>query len=63
MCDLYYKSPPLEIQEIMNARLHMIYVINVDEGRVIETDVDSYFKMLAPILSLAGFRSGIIRKE
>lgn len=63
LCDLYYKSPPLEIQEIMNARLHMIYVINVDEGRVIETDVDSYFKMLAPLLSLAGFRSGIIRKE
>jgi hypothetical protein len=63
LCDLYYKSPPLEIQEILNARLHMIYVINLDEGRIIESDVDSYFKMLTPLLSLAGFKSGIIRKD
>ena len=62
LCDLYYKSPPLEIQEILDARLHMIYVINVDEGKVIETDVDSYFRMLGPLKALADFRSGITRK-
>lgn len=57
LCDQYYKSPQLEIQEILNARLHMIYVINVDEGKVIETDIDSYFKIIAPLIALAGFRS------
>lgn len=63
LCDLYYKSPPLEIQEILNARLHMIYVINVDEGRIIEADVESYFKMHVSSLSLVGFKSGIIRTD
>jgi hypothetical protein len=57
LCDQYYKSPQLEIQEIVNARLHRIYVINVDEGKVIETDIDSYFKIIAPLIALAGFRS------
>ena len=41
----------------------MIYVINIDEGKVIETDIDSYFRILAPLIALAGFRSGIIRRE
>jgi hypothetical protein len=63
LCDQYYKSPQLEIREILNARLHMIYVINIDEGKVIETDIDSYFRILAPLIALAGFRSGIIRRE
>lgn len=63
LCDRYYKSPQLELRELQNARLHMIYVINIDEGRVIETDVDSYFRMLAPLMSLARFQSGILKKE
>jgi hypothetical protein len=41
----------------------MIYVINVDEGRIIEADVESYFKMHASSLSLVGFKSGIIRTD
>jgi hypothetical protein len=57
LCDQYYKSPQLETQEILNARLHRMYVLNVDEGKVIETDIDSYFKIIASLIALAGFRS------
>jgi hypothetical protein len=63
LCDKYYKSPQLEMDEILNARLHMIYVINIDEGKVIETDIDSYFRMIAPLMSLASFRSGIVGSD
>lgn len=41
-CDLYYKNPPVSLDEIRNARLHTIYVIDVDEVTVQEVDPSSY---------------------
>ncbi|MFQ5999653.1 MAG: hypothetical protein ACE5J6_02625 [Candidatus Bathyarchaeia archaeon] len=41
-CDLYYKNPPVSLDEIRNARLHTIYVINVDEVTVQEIDPGAY---------------------
>jgi hypothetical protein len=41
-CDLYYKNPPVSFDEIRNARLHTIYVIDVDEGTVQEVDPITY---------------------
>ena len=41
-CDLYYKNPPVSFDEIRNARLHSIYVIDVDEGTVQELDPITY---------------------
>jgi hypothetical protein len=46
VCDRYYRDPPVEIDEILNGRLHMIYVINIDDGIIQEMDVDSYFEQL-----------------
>jgi hypothetical protein len=46
LCDKYYRNPPVEVSEILNSRLHMIYIINIDEGKVIETDVESYLDSL-----------------
>lgn len=51
LCDRYYKNPPVTDDEILNARLHMIYFINIDDGKVIETDVDSYIDQTAQFLS------------
>ena len=41
-CDLYYKNPPVSLDEIRNARLHTIYVIDVDEVTVQEVDPSTY---------------------
>ncbi|WP_337861815.1 hypothetical protein [Nitrososphaera sp.] len=50
-CDRYYRNPPVEEEEILNARLHTIYIINIDAGRVIEMDVDSYLESMGDMLS------------
>lgn len=43
LCDRYYRNPPVSFNEILNSHLHMIYIINVDQGKVMEMDIDSYF--------------------
>ncbi len=46
VCDKYYKDPPIEIDDILNGRLHMIYIIDIDEGKIQEMDVETYFDQL-----------------
>ena len=41
-CDLYYKNPLVALEEIRNARRHTIYIIDVDETAVQETDPSTY---------------------
>src|ERR671910_493422 len=43
LCDSFYRNPPVSFSEILNSHLHMVYIINVDKGKVTEMDVDSYF--------------------
>jgi hypothetical protein len=42
LCDLYYSSPPVGLDEIRNARVHSIYILHVDRGIVVETDPLDY---------------------
>ena len=42
LCDLYYRNPPVALDEVRNARLHSIYVVDVDEASVVEVDVEAY---------------------
>jgi hypothetical protein len=51
LCDAYYKNPPVVEDEILNARLHMIYIINIDSSKVFEMDVDSYFEQAGGMMS------------
>ena len=44
LCDLYYKNPPVTFDEIRNARLHTIYVIDVDGVAVREVDPVTYLE-------------------
>jgi len=46
VCDNYYKDPPIEVEDILNGRLHMIYIIDIDEGKIQEMDVETYFDEL-----------------
>lgn len=42
LCDLYYTSPPVTVEEIRNARLHAIYTLDVDDISVKEWEVNEY---------------------
>jgi hypothetical protein len=42
LCDLYYTSPPVTVEEIRNARLHSIYALDVDRVSVREWEVNEY---------------------
>ncbi len=42
--DKYYRHPPVSIDEIRQARLHTIYIIYVDEGRIWEIDPEAYIE-------------------
>jgi len=44
LCDLYYKNPPVSLAEIRNARIHNIYIIDVDEINTKEVDPATYLK-------------------
>jgi hypothetical protein len=51
LCDKYYKNPPVTEDEILNGRLHITYIINIDAGKVVEMDIDSYFEQVGSMLS------------
>jgi hypothetical protein len=42
LCDLYYTNPPVTLDEVRNARLHSLYVIDVDNLTAQEIDVETY---------------------
>jgi len=42
LCDLYYTSPPITVDEIRNARLHSIFALDVDSVSVREWEVNEY---------------------
>lgn len=55
VCDKYYRNPPLTEEEIVNGRIHMIYIIDIDQGNVMEMDVESYFesvRLMMPISTI-----------
>jgi hypothetical protein len=44
LCDSYYQKPPVTVEEIRNARIHEIYIIDVDRAIVQEIDPETYLK-------------------
>lgn len=44
LCDLYYRNPPVSLEEVRNARVHAVYVVDVDGGVVREVDPEVYVK-------------------
>ena len=58
LCDKYYRNPPVSLNEIQTARLHMIYIINIDDGKITEMDIESYFEAIGSMISLSNSKSG-----
>jgi len=50
LCDRYYKNPPINYDDILNAHLHSIYLINIDKGFAKEVDPQGYFDLTENIL-------------
>jgi len=44
LCDSYYQKPPVTEEEICNARIQEIYIIDVDQAKVQEIDPAAYMK-------------------
>ena len=51
LCDRYYKNPPITFDEILNARLHSIYLINIDKDFAKELDPCSYVELTENLLN------------
>ena len=52
LCDLYYKHPPVTFDEIRNARIHTIYIIDVDNAAVREVEPVTYLEKRSLITSV-----------
>jgi hypothetical protein len=44
LCDKYYQNPPVTKEEICNARIQEVYIIDVDQAKVREIDPEAYMK-------------------
>lgn len=44
LCDMYYVNPPVSVKEVKDARIHAVYVIDVDEAAVREVEPEAYVK-------------------
>jgi hypothetical protein len=53
LCDLYYKNPPVTLDEIRNSRIHTIYIIDVDEIAIREVDPITYLMKRSVFTSTA----------
>ena len=51
LCDRYYKNPPIEYDDILNAHIHSIYLINIDKGFAKELDPQGYVELTENLLN------------
>ncbi len=50
LCDRYYKNPLIDYDDILNAHLHSIYLINIDKGFAKELDPQGYVELTNRLL-------------
>jgi len=50
LCDRYYKNPLIDYNDILNAHLHSIYLINIDKGFAKELDPQGYVELTNRLL-------------
>jgi hypothetical protein len=50
LCDRFYKNPKINFDDIQNAHIHSIYLINTDKGFAKELDPEGYLQLTKEIL-------------
>ena len=55
ICDRFYKHPQIKFEEIQNARIHSVYLINTDKGFSKEIDPEAYLNLTKDLLKKSEF--------
>ena len=50
LCDRFYKNPRIKFEDIQNAHIHSIYLINTDKGFAKELDPEAYLQLTKNII-------------
>lgn len=50
LCDRFYKNPPIAYDDIVNAKLNSVYLINIDKNFAKEIDPQIYYNLTTKIL-------------
>ena len=50
LCDRFYKNPKIDLEDIQNANIHSVYLINTDKGFAKELDPELYLQMTKQLM-------------
>ena len=50
LCDRFYKNPQINLEDIKNAHIHSVYLINTDKGFAKEMDPEIYLQMTKQLI-------------
>ena len=50
LCDRFYKNPQIKLEDIQNAHIHSVYLINTDKGFAKEMDPEMYLQMTKQLM-------------
>ena len=50
LCDRFYKNPRIKLEDIQNAHIHSVYLINTDKGFAKELDPELYLRMTKQLI-------------
>ena len=54
LVDRFYKNPPIELDDILHAHLHSIYLINIDKGFAKQVDPQGYLELTEKLQDASG---------
>jgi len=55
ICDRFYRHPQIKFEEIQNARINSVYLINTDKGFAKEIDPETYLELTEDLLRKSEF--------
>ena len=50
LCDRFYKNPQIKLEDIQNAHIHSVYLINTDKGFAKEMDPEMYLGLTKQLM-------------
>lgn len=62
LTDVRYNKPEISIEDFMQAKLHMVFLIDVDSGTTQEVDPDSYVRAASALLDWQKIVQGLNRR-
>ncbi len=56
LTDIRYDKPPISIDELVHARLHVVFILDVDTATIQEVDPETYVETVSGQLGWRGFK-------